>query len=648
MELLNMKRDDFLILDKMKVRTDAGLASIRIFSATVLFSLGAALGLMLSAPAGAIDEPLPIRKLSVNENHDLLVEYAPSKGKFPTKPIVQDFPGTNHRLVLDFPDAVIDRPAMPPAKTALDELTKIFPEVRGLRYAALTGGTTPTARIVLDLPESLQIHPQIVTLGESSVSISLGFTPATATTNPAPTTETAPSSQPGPTTGTRIQPSESPSEPAPATATVAASSAPAAANPPGTPPPPSEPPVDRSKINFPEFAKGSPLPAAPVTTASSPESTPTSAGSQPVTEKSALSVATGEGTIGSAPLPTADESAQKPPAAIVPGQQGTPVAEASEKTAPAAASALDTEKQEPAPVAGQAAKSSTSELTQNNETLESRIPSHDAEAPKPDSESQATMAASGGKGYDPNAAREAAAAQADKMAADGSAASGADASNTVASAALPGATQATVQDSAASQKAAALRAEAERHFKAAVKFHMAEEFPAAIAEYKATIAVNPNLAEPYCNLGLIYNQQHNYDAALTEFHKALAVNPKDAITYNGVGAALRAEKDLVGAMKNWQTAVSLDPKLATALYNLGTAYEMQKDFDKALEAYRQAVAQDGRLGEAYYRMGLILQRRNNPSQAIEEFNKALKASMKAEYSEDARRRIASLSGKGIK
>jgi tetratricopeptide (TPR) repeat protein len=72
---------------------------------------------------------------------------------------------------------------------------------------------------------------------------------------------------------------------------------------------------------------------------------------------------------------------------------------------------------------------------------------------------------------------------------------------------------------------------------------------------------------------------------------------------------------------------------------------MQKEFDKALEAYKQAASQDGRLGEAYYRMGLILQKRNNPTQAIEEFNKALKASTRAEYSDDARRRVALLTGK---
>jgi len=597
-----MKRDDFFELGNLRRANNIWFKPSSRLSGMIPLSLGAALSLLLQVQVGAAGDPLPIRKLSVNETHEIVIEYASGTGKFPSKPSVQDFPGVNHRLVLDFPDAVIDRAAMPPAKTTLDELTKVFPDVRGIRYAALTGGTAPTARIVLDLPQSLEIKPHIVTLGESSVIIDLGLAPAAAQqTAQAPASADSAAqaaAQPEPTAGTRIQPNDNPADTTAPAATAAAAApvvpAPAAA--------PAEPAT-------PQSAQSEAPPAKTVASAPAPTA--------PMTEKSAISSAMGEGTTGGAQAPA-------PEAAPVSPQPAAP-APTTEAAAPEVAPPQTTKP----------------ELTQNSETLESR-PSHDVDAPKPDSESQATMAASAGKGYDPNAAREAAAAQADKMSADGSAP---DAGSTAASAAIPGATPATIQDNATSQKAAALRADAEQHFKAAVKYHMAGELPAAIAEYKATIVVNPNLAEPYCNLGLIYNQQHNYAAALDEFHKALAVNPKDAITYNGVGAALRAQKDLVGAMKNWQTAVSLDPKLATALYNLGTAYEMQKEFDKALEAYKQAASQDGRLGEAYYRMGLILQKRNNPTQAIEEFNKALKASTRAEYSDDARRRVALLSGK---
>lgn len=179
-------------------------------------------------------------------------------------------------------------------------------------------------------------------------------------------------------------------------------------------------------------------------------------------------------------------------------------------------------------------------------------------------------------------------------------------------------------------------------YNSAVRNHLSGKLAEAINDYKGALAANPSLAEAHSNLGLIYNQQHNYAGALGEFHKALAINPKDAITYNGIGAALRAEKDLPGAIKNWQTAVDLDPKLATAHYNLGTAFEIQKDYDRALEAYKDAITNDYRLGEAYYRMGLILQQKHQFDDAAAQYSQALKISSTAEYSADAKLRLAEL------
>jgi Tfp pilus assembly protein PilF len=179
----------------------------------------------------------------------------------------------------------------------------------------------------------------------------------------------------------------------------------------------------------------------------------------------------------------------------------------------------------------------------------------------------------------------------------------------------------------------------------AVKAHLSGKLPEAIASYKEALAANPELAEAHSNLGLIYNQQHKYEMAVSEFQKALAVNPKDAITYNGIGAALRAQKDLNGAIKNFQTAVSLDPKLATAHYNLGVAYELQRDYDRSLNSYEQAIKCDYRLGEAYYRMGMILEKRHRNDDARAKFKAALKASENADYSKDARERLASLESK---
>jgi tetratricopeptide (TPR) repeat protein len=192
------------------------------------------------------------------------------------------------------------------------------------------------------------------------------------------------------------------------------------------------------------------------------------------------------------------------------------------------------------------------------------------------------------------------------------------------------------------KSAAAVAKDAVAVYNAAVKLHLAGKLDEAVSEYRAALADNPELSQAHCNLGLIFNQQHDYAKAISEFNKALAIDPKDAITYNGLGAAYRAQKDLDGAVKNWSTAVSIDPKLATAHYNLGTVYEIQKNFDKATEAYEEAIKNDFRLGEAHYRLGLILMKKNRTEDAKEQFNKALQVSKNAEYSADARKRLAAL------
>lgn len=200
----------------------------------------------------------------------------------------------------------------------------------------------------------------------------------------------------------------------------------------------------------------------------------------------------------------------------------------------------------------------------------------------------------------------------------------------------------TESEEEAPKSAAQTAKEAVSIYNSAVKLHLAGKLDEAINEYRAALAANGELSQAHCNLGLIFNQQHDYDKALIEFRKALAIDPKDAITYNGIGAALRAQKDMAGAIENWSAAVRIDPKLATAHYNLGTVYEIQKDYDKAVQAYSEAVKNDFRLGEAHYRLGLILVKKNRIEDAKEQFSKALQVSKNAEYTEDARKRLAAL------
>jgi tetratricopeptide (TPR) repeat protein len=516
------------------------------FGAAISGIAGIAFSAICAAGAVAADTgtAIPITGISVDAQRQLVVKFDNHSGGFPTVPHLLDLPGPNHRVVVDFSGATIEKGNVMAVEELSEAVMKVLPACKGVRYSNLTNAPKPTARIVIDLPEALHADPRVVKLEEGMVTIDLGDSVAAA---------------------------QSSADPA-----AAASAAPAAADAP-TP----------AAANTVEAAAASDTtaPAAPVPVAAAD---------------------------------TADTAAA--PATTTPAAAGgDDMASAPASQAKNANGSWDWSNGGAAPAAAPAAPAA--DATEQT-----------AKAPSADSVD--------GVGAAPTqiAAQPGSAAELRPAIAAPAATSTDSSDQPVSSAAPPTpAVAAPPTETSHSSAQAALKL-----YNAAVKAHLSGKLADAISNYKGAIAANPQFAEAHSNLGLIYNQQHDYAGALSEFRKALAINPKDAITYNGIGAALRAQRDLPGAIKNWQTAVSLDPRLATAQYNLGTAYELQKDYDKALVSYQDAVKNDYRLGEAYYRMGLILSRKHEFEDAATQFKEALKVSGDAEYSADARAKLAAL------
>lgn len=114
---------------------------------------------------------LPIKKISAGGAAELVVEFAGSG--FPTPPQVLDVPGPNHRVVIDFADASLDKGAVLPAEELSKAVAKTMPFVKAVRYQELLNAAKPTARVVVDLPEDLKVKPHVVKLEEGLVVISL-------------------------------------------------------------------------------------------------------------------------------------------------------------------------------------------------------------------------------------------------------------------------------------------------------------------------------------------------------------------------------------------------------------------------------------------------------------------------------------------
>jgi Flp pilus assembly protein TadD len=635
------------------------------------------------AAIAAGTKPLPIERIGLDNARQLVIEFAAEPGAFPTVPNVLDLPGPNHRMVVDFVDATIDKARIPSPDEMITAMTKVLPAVRAIRYSIMPNTAKPTARIVIDLPEDLKVTPRVVKVEETSVTINLGED----VKNLVIPTKPAKGKVSSATTRAAISEMTSTLEPA-ATPEMRSALAPAATS--------EMTPAIAPRVISEMAPAVAPNPTSVVTPALTSFGQPTvSADGETVALKPEQKLDETKVPVGATKAagnaagwdwntPVENELASKiaetksmgdgssdPLTAPLKDIGGNPVkVKMDARVAEAPAERELVREVEAAETAKSSATKSTAAFSAPLKETEVPV----ALAPIKDLETTQAI-------VQPvkAAVRSAPVAQVQEIettpvamsdiapAAVTNVASPSKSFTKIAEAATETATSSSAMtdsqsapaavDAAVGDKTTGAAPEPEttnealkttgpalslKLYNSAVRNHLSGKLPEAINDYKGALAANPSLAEAHSNLGLIYNQQHDYAGALSEFHKALAINPKDAITYNGIGAALRAEKDLLGAIKNWQTAVDIDPKLATAHYNLGTAYEIQKDYDRALEAYKDAVTNDYRLGEAYYRMGLILQQKHRLDDAETQFKEALKVNANSEYSEDAKQRLTAL------
>jgi Tfp pilus assembly protein PilF len=98
--------------------------------------------------------------------------------------------------------------------------------------------------------------------------------------------------------------------------------------------------------------------------------------------------------------------------------------------------------------------------------------------------------------------------------------------------------------------------------------------------------INPSLAGPYVNLGIIYYRNHRLPEAEQAFRTAISVSPQRADVYNHLGIMLRETGRFAEARDTYQKALQLDPSYAYAHLNLGILCDLYLlDASSALSHY---------------------------------------------------------------
>lgn len=117
------------------------------------------------------------------------------------------------------------------------------------------------------------------------------------------------------------------------------------------------------------------------------------------------------------------------------------------------------------------------------------------------------------------------------------------------------------------QKAAALRAEAEKNPRDAKPrvqlgnlYFDSERFDDATKWYTEALAVDPNDADVSTDLGITYYYRNQPDRALEQFERSLQIDPKHSKTLLNIGV-VRAwgKQDLEGAAKAWERVLEVAP-----------------------------------------------------------------------------------------
>jgi len=99
-------------------------------------------------------------------------------------------------------------------------------------------------------------------------------------------------------------------------------------------------------------------------------------------------------------------------------------------------------------------------------------------------------------------------------------------------------------------------------------------FDEAIAEYKKAIAIDPNDADAYADLGMVYGEKGMLDEAIAECKKAIAIDPNHAKAHNNLAVAYYGKEQYGLAIKYCDKTIELGE-------------EVHPGFLRALEPYRE-------------------------------------------------------------
>lgn len=129
-------------------------------------------------------------------------------------------------------------------------------------------------------------------------------------------------------------------------------------------------------------------------------------------------------------------------------------------------------------------------------------------------------------------------------------------------------------------------------FIAAVQAEEAGDKPRSIGLYEKMIALNPDYAPAYINLGTIHFHLREFDRAEELYRHATETDPEYVLALFDLGNVLDELERPDESIAAYQQAVALSPRYADAHYNLALAFERKGECRAALRHWEAYVRLD--------------------------------------------------------
>lgn len=148
------------------------------------------------------------------------------------------------------------------------------------------------------------------------------------------------------------------------------------------------------------------------------------------------------------------------------------------------------------------------------------------------------------------------------------------------------------------------------------------QFSEAVPLLEKVIALEPNLAITYVQLGAALTSLKDYTKAVPALRKAVEMRPDLPMPRYELGSALLESSDLPGAIAQLEVATSLSPQWPEALYLLATVYARADRLPDAIREYQKLIEIRPSHYAAHLLLGRALTLSGNPQDALAPLAKA--------------------------